>query len=98
MKALIAAAALALAACSGPREPSGKDSFVIETDALRIHVVGDLEAFEANSGQILTRIETVDPEAIKPGVGLWAEDSGELELIGRITSVEALRYSNEGAL
>lgn len=93
----IIAIALALSACSPPEEPARADSFTIETDRLTIRVAGDQAEFERHGAQILTRIDTVDPALIKPGIGLWAEPDDDkpylpgapkLVLVGRVVAVE----------
>lgn len=63
---------LTTAACSPPEAPARADAFTIETDRLTIRVEGDPQAFELHAGQILTRIDTVDPQLIRPGIGIWA--------------------------
>lgn len=71
--AITAALALLLSACNPPDAPARADAFTIETERLTIRVEGDPQAFEHHAGQILTRIDTVDPALIRPGIGLWAE-------------------------
>lgn len=93
----IIAIALALSACSPAEEPARADSFTIETDRMTIRVTGDQAEFERHGAQILTRIDTVDPALIKPGIGLWAEPDDDkpylpgtpkLVLVGRVVAVE----------
>lgn len=99
--ALLVAAfvAAAVAGCDGPDPDPGHDRFTIETDKLRIHVEGSIPAMERNAGQIMTRLDLIDPALIRPGVGLWVDDSpstpeppGEpsYELVGRVVSVERI--------
>ncbi len=94
---LLLAVLLATAACSPPDAPARADTFVIETDRIAIRVAGDPEAFEQHAGQILTRIETVDPALIRPGIGVWAEPQDDrpwlpgtpkLVRIGTVVAVE----------
>lgn len=82
------AIALALSACSPPAMLERTDPFTIETDRLTIRVEGDPSAYERHAAQILTRIDTVDPALIRPGIGVWAEGDRELVLIGRVVAVE----------
>jgi len=96
--AITAALVLLLSACNPPEAPARADAFVIETDQLRISVAGDPAEFEQHAGQILMRIESVDPALIKPGIGLWAEPDDDtpwlpgtpkLKRIGTVVAVEA---------
>lgn len=96
----IAAAALLLAACSATHAPEPAqtaEAFQIETETLLIQVQGDPRAFERYAAQVLTRIDTVDPALIRPGIGLWAAPDDEqpwlpgsqkLVLVGRVVAVE----------
>lgn len=88
--------ALGLTACEPPPE-AGRDRFNIETAALTIHVEGDEDAMQAHAGQLLARIDAVDPALIKPGIGLWVEPEDampylpgrpKLVLVGRVVAVE----------
>lgn len=94
---LLLAVLLATAACSPPDAPARAEAFTIETDRLTIRVEGDHQAFEHHAGQILTRIDTVDPALIRPGIGLWAEPDDDkpwlpgtpkLVRVGTVISVE----------
>lgn len=91
------AAILALAVLLPPERTEANDQFVIEAAGMSIRVKGDPEAFERHAGQILTRIETIDPSLIRPGIGLWAEPEDtkpylpgkpQLVLVGRVVAVE----------
>lgn len=84
-----------LAACSdnAPAEVA-TDKFTIETGRVMLTVKGDPKLFERHGGQILDRIDSVDPALIKPGIGLWVEQEPvdglrpPLLLIGRVVAVE----------
>lgn len=94
---LLLAVLLATTACNPPEKLASAEPFIIETEQLRIRVEGDRAAFERSAGQILTRIDTVDPALIRPGIGLWAEPEDtaphlpgrpKLVLVGRVVAVE----------
>ncbi len=95
---LILLAAAVVAACSPPAAPERAEAFTIETPALTIRVKGDPRAYELHAGQILTRIDTVDPALIRPGIGIWAvegleedgipPESSHLVRIGTVVAVE----------
>lgn len=89
--------ALLLGACSPPDAPARAEAFTIETGQLAIRVEGDPAAFEQHAAQILTRIDTVDPALIRPGIGVWAEPADDkpwlpgtpkLVRIGTVIAVE----------
>lgn len=98
--AITAALALLLSACNPPDAPTPAraDAFTIETERLTIRVDGDPQAFELHAGQILTRIDTVDPQLIRPGIGIWAVEGidegltpvndSHLVRIGTVVAVE----------
>ena len=97
--AIAAALAIALSACAPPDPPAGHDRFTIESRTLRIHVEGNEAAMERNAAQIMSRIDLIDPDLIRPGIGLWVDDNGSApepfgephyELVGRVVSVERI--------
>ena len=68
---------------------AGHDRFAIETPELRIEVEGSRAAMDEHSPEILGRIESVDPDLIRPGIALWASPRGDDPvLIGHVVSVE----------
>ena len=70
-------------------QPAGHDRFAIDTPALHIEVKGNRAAMDANAPEILMRLESVDPDLIRPGIGLWAAPRGDDPvLIGHVVSVE----------
>lgn len=70
-------------------QPAGTDRFTIDTPALHISVEGSRAAMDANAPEIITRLESVDPALIRPGIGLWAAPRGDDPvLIGHVVSVE----------
>lgn len=73
-----------------------KDTFTIQAETISIRVNGDRALFEKHAGQILTRIDSIDPALIRPGVRIWAEseqgaiwppENEGLVLIGHVAEV-----------